>query len=135
MAFVKMTPTKRKREALGSKASLPFSSFSTSIRGAAVHTEPSVSGRTRPWETHRASFHTSPTAVKQKIAKIVSKTRELPNPLVRSCGRVRLDSVGESRSHTRPDRCIALERQKDAPRGFDGIRKSLSRCPPFLFPS
>lgn len=40
-------------------------------------------------------------------------------------------SVEESWSNTRPDRCIALERQKntDAPRGFGGIRKSLSSSP------
>lgn len=77
---------------------------------------------------HRACFHTFPITVKQKIEKIVSKTSKPPNLwswTVVESGRQHwgvmvkhaawsLHSPGTPKKHTK------------TPRGFGGIRKSLS---------
>lgn len=86
------------------------------------------STRTRPFRNRTDhAFIRFPSQSSRKLRKLCQRQASFPTSglgLWLGWG----SSVEESWSNTRPDRCIALERQKntDAPRGFGGIRKSLS---------
>lgn len=112
-----------KIKAFGTNTPAIFSSGS-SICGSfgqqlLLHTGPSV--RDEPLRGHRACFHMCLITVRQKIEKIVSKERELPNLWSRAGKETGMWSCGVMVTHEATSLHLSgMLKNMDAPRPFGG---------------